>query len=205
MKHQDLKNFAQSRKFCHLVNYAIISFAVLVGIETILTGPDWQFIFRIIDYFYLSFFTLEIIIRILAEDHPGMYFVLFTITKVNRDGVVKRKIEFSEHGFWNYFDFALISLSIVGLFAQFFIRPGFIQVGRLFRIFRIIRLLEISEHLKQVEERIMSIIPTVFSFAILLLILNYIYAILGMFMFGDHVFETCNFTSMLDSFVTLFQ
>lgn len=94
---------------------------------------------------------------------------------------------------------------MVGLFAQLFLHPSFLQIGRLFRIFRIFRLLEISEHLKEVERRIMSIVPTVFSFAVLLLILNYIYAIMGMFMFDSRVFATCNFSTMFDSFVTLFQ
>lgn len=205
MTHQRLKKFAHSKGFCHAVNYAIISFAFIVGTETVVKDPGWQLAFRIVDYIYLAFFTMEIIVRILAEDHPGLYFVLFTFKKETKDGKTKRVIEFTEHGFWNYFDFALIFLSILGLFAQLFLRPGLIQIGRMFRIFRIIRLLEISEHLKEIETRIMSIVPTVFSFAVLLLILNYIYAILGMYMFDSRVFDTCNFSSVLDSFVTLFQ
>jgi voltage-gated sodium channel len=176
-----------------------------VGLETLLKNPVWQMAFRVIDYFYLAFFTIEIILRILAEDHPLLYFKLFTHKKVEKDGVRRTQIEFTEHGFWNYFDFALISLSIIGLFAQLFLHPGLIQIGRMFRIFRIIRLLEISEHLKEVERRIVSIVPTVFSFAVLLLILTYIYAVLGMFMFDGRTFATCDFSNMIDSFVTLFQ
>ncbi len=205
MNHQHIKDFAHSKKFCHIVNYSILAFACLIGIETVLKDPQWQNLFGIIDYFFLSFFTFEIILRILAEDHPGMYFVLFHLKKVTKDGRTRTDIEFTEHGFWNYFDFILIAFSLSGLFAQLFLHPSFLQVGRLFRIFRIFRLLEISEHLKEVERRIMSIIPTVFSFAVLLLILNYIYAIMGMFMFDSRVFATCNFSTMVDSFVTLFQ
>ncbi|MGC4021228.1 MAG: ion transporter [Cyclobacteriaceae bacterium] len=78
-------------------------------------------------------------------------------------------------------------------------------MGRLFRIFRIVRLLEISDHLKEVEKRIVSIVPTVFSFAILLLILTYIYSIMGMFMFDKKVFASSDFSSIRSSFVTLFQ
>jgi voltage-gated sodium channel len=203
--HQAIKNFAHGKYFCHIINYAIILFAILVGIETIFKSRETQEVFLAIDYFFLGFFTLEIIIRILAEDHPGLYFVLFRRKKVLVDGKLKTRLEFTEHGFWNYFDFALISLSIFGLLAQLILRPGVIQIGRLFRIFRIIRLLEISDHLKEVEKRIMSIVPTVASFFVLLLVLNYIYAIMGMFMFGSRVFETANFSSIGSSFVTLFQ
>jgi voltage-gated sodium channel len=204
-QHQRLKDFAHGKIFCHIINYAIILFAILVGIETIFKSPGTKAVFDVIDYFFLTFFTIEIIIRILAEDHPGLYFVLFRRKKVTVDGVVRTRLEFTEHGFWNYFDFALISLSIFGLAAQLILHPSVIQVGRLFRIFRIIRLLEISDHLKEVERRITSIIPTVFSFAVLLIVLTYIYAILGMFMFGNRVFETCNFGTIESSFVTLFQ
>ncbi len=205
MTHQRLKEFAHGKKFCNIVNYAILSFAFIVGLETIIKNPQWQSIFRVVDYLFLAFFTLEIIVRILAEDHPGMYFVLFYRKKETKDGITRTTLELTEHGFWNYFDFLLILLSFVGIFAQAFLHPSFIQIGRLFRIFRIIRLLEISDHLKEVERRIMSIMPTVFSFAVLLLILNYIYAVLGMFMFDEKIFATCDFSSIINSFVTLFQ
>jgi len=205
MDHKRIKAFAQSKQFCHIVNYAILLFACLIGLETVFREPALQNYFKLIDYVFLSFFSLEIILRILAEDHPGQFFVLFHLNKVERDGKMKTVVQFTEHGFWNYFDFILIVLSVVGFFAQLFRHPSFIQVGRLFRIFRIFRLLEISEHLKEVESRIMSIVPTVFSFAVLLLILNYIYAVMGMFMFDSRVFATCNFSTLVDSFVTLFQ
>ena len=104
MTHQRIKEFAQGKRFCHTVNYAIILFACLIGIETVLKDPYWQRIFGIVDYFFLSFFTLEIILRILAEDHPGMFFVLFHFKKVEKNGKMVNEIEFTEHGFWNYFD-----------------------------------------------------------------------------------------------------
>jgi hypothetical protein len=204
MNHQRLQKFAHSKQFIHLVNYAIISFAVLVGAETVLKSRGWQDAFQVADYLYLGFFTVEIIIRILAEDHPGLYFALFRIEKLKVNGKTKMKFIFTEHGFWNYFDFILIFLSILGLSAQLY-HPTFFEIGRMFRIFRIVRLLEISDHLKEVEQRIMSILPTVFSFMLLLLILNYIYAILGMYMYDSRVFATCNYSTVVDSLATLFQ
>jgi voltage-gated sodium channel len=163
-----------------------------------------EFIFSL-DYSFLVLFTIEILLRIFAEDHPADFFNLFKTRKIIVEGRKKTEFEITEHGVWNYFDFILIFLSIVGVFGNLFVFPGFFQVGRLFRIFRIVRLLEISDHLKEVEKRIVSIIPTVFSFAILLLILTYIYSIMGMFMFDKKVFTSCDFSSIRASFVTLFQ
>jgi len=203
--HARLKSWVHSKEFCHSVNYAIIAFAVVLGLETFHMGEAWMNLFSILDYFFLIFFTVEILLRIFAEDHPVDFFNLFKTRKIVVEGRKKTEFEITEHGVWNYFDFILISLSIIGVFGNLFVFPGFFQVGRLFRIFRIVRLLEISDHLKEVEKRIVSIIPTVFSFAILLLILTYIYSIMGMFMFDKKVFTSCNFSSIQDSFITLFQ
>jgi len=203
--HERLKKIVHSKDFCHTVNYAIIGFAIVVGIETFHLEDGWLTAISSLEYLFLAFFTLEILLRILAEDHPIDFFNLFRTRKILVEGRKKTEFEITEHGFWNYFDFILIVMSVIGLFANVFVFPGFLQVGRLFRIFRIVRLLEISDHLKEVEKRIVSIIPTVFSFAILLLILTYIYSIIGMFMFEKRVFASCNFSSIHDSFITLFQ
>ena len=203
--HARLKSWVHSKEFCHSVNYAIIAFAFVLGLETLELGTAWMNLFSILDYLFLLFFTIEILLRILAEDHPIDFFNLFKTRKILVAGRKKTEFEITEHGVWNYFDFILILLSIIGVFGNLFVFPGFFQVGRLFRIFRIVRLLEISDHLKEVEKRIVSIIPTVFSFAILLLILTYIYSIMGMFMFDKKVFASCDFSSIQDSFITLFQ
>jgi len=205
MNHTHLKTLAHGKAFHRVVNYVIIAFAILVGLETIFKNTLWPTVFLTADYLFLIFFTFEIIFRIIAEDSILDYFKLYTNEKVTSKGKTITKVVFTEHGFWNYFDFLLIALSIGGLLTQVFFHPSIIQIGRLFRIFRIIRLLEVSDHLKEVEQRIVSIIPTVFSFVVLLLILTYIYSILGMFMYGANKYTTCDFTSMTDSFVTLFQ
>ncbi len=205
MTHEQLREFARSKRFGNVVNYAIVSFAIIVGLETLTKDPQTQELFHIFDFTYVAFFTFEMAVRILAEDRPWMYFRLFTRKTETENGSVHTRLEFAEHGFWNYFDFLLIALSVIGLLAHLFVNPAVMQIGRMFRIFRIIRLLDISEHLKEVERRIVSMIPTVLSFAGLLVILNYIYAIIGIYMFDGKVFATCNFSSVVDSFVTLFQ
>ncbi len=203
--HSLLKRIAHSKEFCHIVSYVIIAFAIVVGLETFPLPTVWLRAINVLEHFFLTFFILEIILRILAEDHPIDFFNLFKTKVILIQGRKKTELEITEHGFWNYFDFILIVLSVIGLFINMFVFPGFFQVGRLFRIFRIARLLEISDHLREVEKRIVSIIPTIFSFAALLLILTYIYAIIGMFMFEKKDFGSSDFSSIHDSFITLFQ
>lgn len=203
--HERLKKIVHSKEFCHFANYSIIGFAFVVGIETLQVDDRWIGFFNSTEYIFVVFFTVEILLRILAENHPLDFFNLLKSKKIIVQGRKKTEFEITEHGVWNYFDFILIVMSLFGLFAKMAIFPGFFQIGRLFRIFRIVRLLEISDQLKEVEKRIVSIIPTVFSFAGLLLILTYIYAIIGIFMFEKKVYATADFSSIIDSFITLFQ
>ncbi len=205
ISHARLKIWVHSKEFCHSVNYAIIAFAVVLGLETLQINDLWKAFFGALDYLFLVFFSIEILLRILAEDHPVDFFNLFKTRKILVEGRKKTEFEITEHGVWNNFDFILILFSVIGSFGNLFVFPGFIQVGRLFRIFRIVRLLEISDHLKDVEKRIVSIVPTVFSFAGLLLILTYIYAIMGMFLFEKRTFVSADFSSITESFITLFQ
>jgi voltage-gated sodium channel len=67
------------------------------------------------------------------------------------------------------------------------------------------RLLEVSSNLKVVERKIVSIIPTVFSFALLLGILLYIYSIIGIYLFGHHKFAMADFHDLPSAMLTLFQ
>lgn len=204
MNRSKLNELVHSKRFINFVNYAIVFNAFVVGMETLALTGTLQTLFRLLDFLFLAFFVVEIILRILAEQHPGQYFLLFLSKRVKLNGKDKLRYRFSEHGFWNYFDFILVALSVIGTFAQF-VHPTFIEVGRLFRIFRIFRLLEISEHVKDVERRIVSIVPTVFSFVVLLMIMTYIYSVTGMYMFGRNTYDTCDFSNLVDSCVTLFQ
>ncbi len=203
--HARLRSLVHGKRFCHFVNYAIIAFAIILGLETFQVNDEWMSLFNFLDYFFLLFFAIEILLRILAEDHPIDFFNLFKTRKIVVEGRKKTEFEITEHGVWNYFDFILIFMSVIGMFANFLVFPGFFQIGRLFRIFRIVRLLEISDHLKEIEKRIVSIVPTVFSFAVLLIILTYIYSIMGMFMFDKQKFASGDFSTIKNSFVTLFQ
>lgn len=170
------KKMIEHKLFYRVVSLMIIACSVVLGMETFYTLNNLPPIFGIIDTIFTTFFTLEIIIRIFAEDKPWHFFHIFQFRKEkNKDGAIKLKFSVSEHGVWNWFDAIIVIFSASSIFSHIFEHPEFLVVSRLFRVLRIMRLLEISEDLKAVERKIISIIPTVFSFALLLGILLYIY------------------------------
>jgi voltage-gated sodium channel len=144
----------------------------------------------------------------MAEKHPVRFFMVMSFQKMRKTDDPSRfrlKYKMVEAGFWNWFDLIIVSLSIVGLSSHFFEHPELLVIARLFRIFRILRLFEVSEQLRSIEKRILSVIPTVFSFAMLLMILIYIFSIIGIYLFDFRNFGKANFSDLPNAAITLFQ
>jgi voltage-gated sodium channel len=188
-------NFVKSHSFHTIVSIAIILCSVTLGVETFY--PEHQNVFDLLDVLFTVFFTCEIIVRLIAERNPINFFKLFSFKN--------RRVIVDEDGFWNWFDFTIVVVSIVSLFGHLFEHPEFLVVSRLFRVLRVLRLLEVSAELKAVERKIVSIVPTIFSFALLLGILLYIYSIIGIYLFSHHQYQNADFTTLGHAFITLFQ
>lgn len=214
---ESLKTLAGSTKFQKLVSVMIILCAVVMGVDTMYYGQDFLLL-RIIDDFFILFFAFEIIVRILAENKISDFFKLVEIRKKVRKvdhrphaGPIVpevqevRSIHVTEQGFWNWFDFSIVTVGVISMFSYIFVHPEFLIISRLFRVMRVLRLLDMSESLKAVERKIISIIPTIFSFGLLLAILLYIYSIIGIYIFGPVNFGRANFTTIGTAFMSLFQ
>jgi voltage-gated sodium channel len=197
---KQLKLLVDGPAFHRLTSIVIILCSITLGIETFF--PEHQLIFDFLDIVFTGYFLWEILMRMLAEANPVRFFALISWGRKqngNRGLVVR------EDGFWNWFDFLIVVFSTLSLFGHLFEHPEFLVVSRLFRVLRVMRLLEVSEDLKAVERKIVSIIPTIFSFALLLGILLYIYSIIGIYLFSHHQFAHADFSTLSHAFLTLFQ
>ncbi|MFN5169991.1 MAG: ion transporter [Cyclobacteriaceae bacterium] len=187
--------FTSSKRFQTVVSIAIVLCSIVLGVETFY--PEHRLLFDILDFTFTIFFLGEIILRIFSEETPIHFFRLLSVRN--------KKVHVDEDGFWNWFDFLIVVVSVTSLFQHLFEHPEFLVVSRLFRVLRVLRLLEVSSELKAVEHKIVSIIPTIFSFALLLGILLYIYSIVGIYLFSHHQYESADFTTLGHAFITLFQ
>ncbi|PKQ66561.1 ion transporter [Raineya orbicola] len=200
-----IQRIVRNKTFIRTTSIMIITCSILLGIEASFTKEILFFV--ILDTAFTIYFSIEVILRIFAEERPWEFFKLFSLKKQisPKTGKKRTQIVFHEHGFWNCFDFVITAFSIFSLVVHIFEHPEFLVVGRLFRVLRILRLLEISNELKEVERKIVSIVPTVFSFALLLGVLLYIYSIIGIYLFSHHKYENADFSSLGASFLSLFQ
>ncbi len=194
------KHIVESNLFRSLVIWAIVLCSVLLGVETYY--PSGNQFFESFDVIFSIFFLSEILVRLFAS---GSLFRFFRLINIIKSPEGKTQIKVDEVGFWNWFDFLIVLFTTISLFKHIVEHPEFLIVSRLFRVLRIFRLLEVSNELKNVEKRIISIIPTVFSFVLLLGILIYIYAIIGVYLFEHRDFEIADFSTLPGSFMTLFQ
>jgi len=109
-----------------------------------------------------------------------------------------------EDWLWIIFDSVLIILGILSLFRHVFEHPELILLFRLLRVFRVFRVFELSHTLKEIEKKIISVIPTITTFLALIVLILYSYAIIGMYMYDFHKFESIDFSGIYSAMSGLF-
>jgi len=154
----------------------IILASVLVGLETyegIAQQYNWAFIFT--DEIVLFFFSVEIIIKIVAEGKkPLRYFA----------------------DAWNVFDFLIVIICFIP-FAS-----NFAAIFRLVRILRVLRLISALPKLQLLVTALLRSIPSMIYVVFMMAILFYIYAIMGTVLFKKN--DPLHFGSLEQTALSLF-
>ena len=163
--------------FRNLIILTILLAGVLAGIETdaamVTTHGP---LLRTLDTFVLGIFIAECLLKIVAcGPRPWNYF---------RDG-------------WNVFDFVIVVLCLLPMNSQFAV------VLRLGRTLRLLRLVSALPKLQLLVGALIKSFSSMGYVGILLGLMFYIYAIVGVQLFGGHDKE--HFGSLSRAFLTLFQ
>lgn len=200
---EKIKKIVQAKFFQVTTTVAIVLCSILLGLETYFPIDKPLPLFLFLDWVFAIYFLFEIIMRYIACNSFSDFYRFYEWKE--EEDTQKKEFHFVEEGLWNCFDSIIVIASSISLFAHLFEHPELPAVLRLFRVFRILRLLEVSKEMKQVEMKIISIIPTIFSFALLLGALIYIYAIVGVFLFQHQTYENADFSNIQNASLTLFQ
>ncbi|MFA6269355.1 MAG: ion transporter [archaeon] len=171
-----LKPIVESKWFNYLSIIIIIFSAILVG-ATLGITPESEYysLVNILETLILAFFSIEIILRIFAEEKPINYF---------RDP-------------WNLFDFIIVILFFIPL------KDKSIYVLRLIRVLRTFRLFRAFPNLRPVVKGIVNSITSVIFVALLLVIVMYIYSVIGVSTFS--IIDPTHFGNIWRGLFTLFQ
>ena len=171
------RRLAASPRFQMAILIVILINAALVGLETSGTlVARHRTLFAAANVLILVIFLAEIAIRILAHGRNLGAFI--------KDG-------------WNLFDVAVIALSLV---------PGvgaFATVARVARVLRVARLVSLTPKLRLIVGTMMRSIPSLTHVSLLLSLLLYIYAVIGVNLFGAH--DPTHWGGLGQALLTLFQ
>lgn len=148
--------------------------ALVLGLETLKDLAALTRVFGRINKALLALFTLEIALRLAVFGRK-----FFT--------------DRQERG-WNIFDFLVVG---VGIFADEYV------ILRSLRVLRVLRILSILPSMCLVVDAVLRTLPSMFSIAMLLFVLYYIYGVLCVNLFGSDFPEL--FGTLGRSFYTLFQ
>jgi voltage-dependent calcium channel L type alpha-1D len=137
-----------------------------------------------LNIFFIAVFTLEMVLKVLGLG-PEPYI--------------------RDH--WNKFDFIVVTVSIIGLAVD--VGPV-TSVIRMFRIARILKLVPRAERLMSIVETVYLSLPALFNVGLLAALIFFIYACLGMSLFGgvergEFLNEDANFDTFLRAMLTLFR
>ncbi|WP_146815547.1 ion transporter [Halobacillus faecis] len=169
-----LRHFIEHRSFSRFILAVILINAVVIGISTDDSiYQNYHSLFIFLDILVLSIFTIEIILKLVV--YRSHFF---------KDG-------------WNIFDFVIVFGSLV------LYNTHFVGVLRILRVLRVMRTISVVPSLRRLTSALFLAIPAIGSVMILMGIIFYVYAIIGVTFFGDIAPEY--FGNVGLSTLTLFQ
>ena len=172
------RKIVDSRLFNYFIFLLILLSAVIIGLETYPNlANQYHDILSLIDRIIIALFTIEIALKIISNGkRPWFYF--------------------SDP--WNVFDFIIVAICLIP-----FNDTHYFAVFRILRILRILRMITILPKLKLIIGALLKSIPSMGYIIMLIGILFYVYAIVGVFVFGAT--DPMHFGDLHHAFVTLFK
>jgi voltage-gated sodium channel len=172
-----LGRFVHSALFQNTILVLILLAAVLVGIETYPAIVERHHdLLYTLDWIIIWLFALEAVLKM--AQHKGKWYRYFTDP-------------------WNVFDFTIVVVCFLPVDAQY------AAVLRLARILRALRLVSVVPQLQLIVGSLIRSLPSMFYVSILLGLMFYVYAVMGVFLWRDN--DPVHFRDLPTSMLSLFR
>ncbi|KAF4518090.1 hypothetical protein B566_EDAN007791 [Ephemera danica] len=201
-------SYSNPRRLVHNVvtsKYFDLAIAAVIGLNVVTMAMEFYmmpkaltYALKIFNYFFTAVFILESIMKLVA-----LGFHLY----------------FKDR--WNQLDVAIVILSIVGIVLEEVeskiipINPTIIRVMRVLRIARVLKLLKMAKGIRALLDTVMQALPQVGNLGLLFFLLFFIFAALGVELFGrlecseeipcQGLGEHAHFSNFGMAFLTLFR
>lgn len=172
-----LKTIVESKLFGNTILGLIVFAAVIVGIETYPVVMDRHGDFlHTLDKIIIWLFALEAVLKMAAGGKKWYRYFLDP---------------------WNIFDFTIVVVCFLPVDAQY------AQVLRLARVLRALRLISAVPKLQLLVGSLLKSLPSMCYVGLLLLVMFYVYAVLGVFLFREN--DPVHFRNLQMSMLSLFR
>eukprot|EP00297_Palpitomonas_bilix_P001133 CAMPEP_0113871966 /NCGR_PEP_ID=MMETSP0780_2-20120614/2938_1 /TAXON_ID=652834 /ORGANISM="Palpitomonas bilix" /LENGTH=1686 /DNA_ID=CAMNT_0000857419 /DNA_START=328 /DNA_END=5388 /DNA_ORIENTATION=- /assembly_acc=CAM_ASM_000599 len=185
----------EKKWFNHFITTVLILNVLLMG-ATYYENPDerfWMDIAEMIDYGFIALYFIEMVIKLGAFNVKGYF-----------------------RSNWHKFEFVIVLLSIASIGLRFVVTTVAMVtvlvkfVSRLARIARVFRLVQRAKSLRILFSTVLLSLPSIGNVMLLMMIIYYVFAVIGMQLFTDVRFQTfhnkkANFRTFPSAFLTLFQ
>jgi voltage-gated sodium channel len=169
-----LNEIVASTKFSNFILFCVFLNAIIIGLQTYPSINDvYASLFNNLDIVFLGIFTVEVILKV----------------------IVYRKNYFKDG--WNLFDFIVVAASIA------FMQSEFVSVLRILRVLRVLKTISSIRSLRRIITSLFMAVPTIGSISLLMVIVFYIYGVVGSTFFAE--LSPVYFGDLSASLVTLFQ
>jgi voltage-gated sodium channel len=172
------QKITKNKTFNVFIFILILFSAIIIGIETYPEiATKHRFLLVFLDKLIISCFVIEIGLKIISN---GKYFWRFFLDP------------------WNVFDFVIVAICLI---------PAgdthFFAAFRILRVLRILRMITFLPKLRLIIGALIKSIPSMGYIILLIAILFYVYAIVGVFVFGAS--DPMHFGDLHHTLVTLFK
>ncbi|XP_066974796.1 voltage-dependent T-type calcium channel subunit alpha-1G isoform X1 [Macrobrachium rosenbergii] len=204
--------YSKARLFIHNIvtsKYFDLAIAAVIGLNVVTMAMEFykmpkelEYALQIFNYFFTAVFILESAMKMVALG-------------------CRRYFQDSEEYRWNQLDVLIVILSVVGIVLEEMkseiipINPTIIRVMRVLRIARVLKLLKMAKGIRALLDTVMQALPQVGNLGLLFFLLFFIFAALGVELFGrlecdeEHpcqgLGEHAHFKNFGMAFLTLFR
>lgn len=174
-------NIANHKYFQRLILLTILLAGVVVGIQTYKEfAQNHKDVLELLDAFILGVFTIEVVIKIVAEG--------------------KKPLNYFKNP-WNVFDFLIVAACLLEPVLP--IKSTFLPVLRLARILRVLKLVTTLPKLQVLVGCLLKSLPSMFYVSMLLGLLFYIYGTMAVFLYSEN--DPIHFRNLQTSILSLFR
>ncbi len=175
---EKVRKLINSKLFNYFIFSLILLSAVIIGLETYPDLAKRHYnLLSLVDQLIIALFTIEIALKIISNGKkPWVYFL----------------------DPWNVFDFVIVVVCLIP-----FNDTHYFAVFRILRVLRILRMITVFPKLRLIISALIKSIPSMGYIIMLIGVLFYVYAIVGVFLFGAT--DQMHFRDLHHAFVTLFK